>query len=86
MIERNLTTIALLALQQVKLAEVFANFDGDGDGGLSEGELFADFRLGPRPLGDIIADPEGVDWAAFAARFGKVGFLVTDLLPPGRRQ
>ncbi|NKB48708.1 MAG: hypothetical protein GKS02_05005 [Alphaproteobacteria bacterium] len=85
-IERNLTSVALLTLKQAKLATVFANFDANDDGGLSEDELFADFQIDQRPFGDIVADPDAVDWRAFAARFGKVGFLIIDLLPPSHRK
>lgn len=85
-IERNLISIVLLTLRQAKLATVFANFDTDKSGGLSEGELFADFRLDSRPFAKIVSDPNAVDWQDFAARFGKVGFLVLDLLPPSHRK
>ena len=84
-IERNLISVGLLTLQHAKPAAVFASFDADRDGGLSEDELFTDFQLDQRPLAKIIADPKGVDWSAFAARFGKVGFLIRDLLPPSHR-
>ncbi len=85
-IERNLISISLLTLHQAKLARVFAKFDADSDGGLSEDELFADFRLDQRPLAKIVSDPNAVDWKSFAARFGKVGFLVLNLLPPSHRK
>jgi len=84
--ERNLISIGLLALPHANLATIFARFDADADGGLSEDELFADFELDRRPLDKIISDPDGVDWSAFAARFGKIGFLVLDLLPPSHRK
>jgi len=84
--ERNLISIGLLALPHANLATIFARFDADADGGLSEDELFADFELDQRPLDKIISDPDGVDWKAFAARFGKIGFLVLDLLPPSHRK
>ncbi len=84
--EHNLISIGLLALPRANLAAIFARFDADADGGLSEDELFADFALDQRPLGKIIADPGGVDWKSFAARFGKIGFLVLDFLPPSHRE
>ncbi len=84
--ERNLIAIGLLTLQHAKLDNVFAKFDTDGNGGLSEQEMFADFEVDQRPFGDIVADPDSVDWPAFAERFGKVGFLVMDLLPPSHRR
>ncbi|MDH3738313.1 MAG: hypothetical protein OER92_03900 [Alphaproteobacteria bacterium] len=84
--ERSILSISLLAFQQVKLADVFAKFDSDKNGGLSEGELFADFKLDQRPMAKIISDPASVDWNSLAARFGEVGFLLLDLLPPGHRK
>ena len=84
--ERTLTTVSLMVLQHAGLPEVFANFDGDRNGRLSQAELFADFRLDHRPFKDIVNDPAAVDWESFAARFGKVGFLITDLLPPSHRK
>ena len=84
--ERNMISIALLAFQQVKLADVFGKFDSNNDGGLSEGELFADFKLDQRPMAKIVADDNGVDWQSLAARFGEVGFLLLDLLPPSHRK
>lgn len=85
-VERNLLTVGLFALQQARPDAVFANFDANRDGGLSEGELFADFRLDQRPLGVIIADPAGVDWQRLAARFGKVGEMMRGLLPASQRK
>ncbi len=85
-IERSMISVALMVFQHAGIRKVFANFDTDADGSLSQSELFADFRLDQRPFKDVIADPKGVDWKSFAARFGKVGFLITDLLPPSHRQ
>jgi hypothetical protein len=84
--ERNSISIGLLALPHANLATIFSRFDADADGGLSEDELFADFELDQRPLAKIISDPDGVDWNSFAARFGKIGFLVLDLLPLSHRK
>jgi hypothetical protein len=84
-IERNLIAVALLALRYAGPAQVFANFDADRDGGLSTEELFADFRIDRRPFGKIVKDPKAVNWKRFAGRFGKVGYLITDLLPSSHK-
>lgn len=84
-IERNLTVVGLLAMRYAGPAQVFANFDANRDGGLSTEELFADFRIDRRPFGKIVKDPKAVDWKRFAGRFGKVGYLITDLLPPSHK-
>jgi hypothetical protein len=78
--ERSMIAVALMVFKHAGLRKVFTNFDADGR--LSQAELFADFRLDQRPFKDVIADRDGVDWKRFAARFGTVGFLITDLLPP----
>lgn len=83
--ERSSISIGLLALPRANLATVFANFDANRDGGLSEDELFADFRLDQRPLAKIIADPDGVDWTTFATRFGEIGLFLLEMLPARRR-
>lgn len=85
-VERSLIAVALMVFKHAGLPEVFANFDADADGRLSQAELFADFRLDRRSFKDVIADPDAVDWKRFAGRFGKVGFLITDLLPSSHRK
>lgn len=85
-IERNLTAVALMVMKYAGLPQVFGNFDTDGDGALSKAELFADFRIDHRPFAKIVKDPRAVDWKSFAGRFGKVGYLITDLLPPSHRR
>jgi hypothetical protein len=85
-IERNMTFVGLMVMKHAGLPQVFANFDANGDGVLSRAELFADFRIDRRPFGAIVKDPKAVDWKAFAARFGKVGYLITGLLPPSHRR
>jgi len=84
--ERSLIAVALAVFAYADLPKAFANFDADGDGRLSKAEMFADFRLDKRSFRDVVADPDGVDWTRFAARFGKVGALITDLVPPRGRK
>jgi hypothetical protein len=84
--ERNIIAVGLMIINHAELAKVFANFDANGDGGLTSAEMFADFRMDRRPFRAIVKDPNAVNWKAFAARFGKVGFLITGLVPkPSRR-
>ncbi len=78
--------VALMVVRHAGLARVFANFDTNADGALSTEELFADFRTDQRSFGAVVKDPKGVNWKTFAQRFGKVGFLITDLLPPSHRR
>jgi hypothetical protein len=60
---------------------VFSNFDSNGDGGLDEDEMFADFDLDQRPFAELVSDPDAVDWQSFATRFGPAGILIIGLLP-----
>ena len=83
--ERTSVWVGLLALPTANIATVFANFDSDRDGSLSEAELFADFRLDQRPLAKIVADPDSVNWTALATRFGEIGLFLLKLLPANRR-
>ncbi len=85
-LERNMIAVALMVVRHAGLARVFANFDTNADGALSTEELFADFRTDQRSFGAVVKDPKGVNWKTFAQRFGKVGFLITDLLPPSHRR
>ena len=79
---RGIVAVALLVTQDSQLPGVFNNFDTNGDGKLDEAELFADFTLDQRRFGDVMADPNGVDWQGFANRFGPAGLLILGLLPP----
>jgi hypothetical protein len=81
-LERNLTAVGLMILKYAGIEQVFANFDADGDGGIDSKELFADFRMDRRPFRAIVVDPKAANWKSFAQRFGKVGFLITDLVSP----
>ena len=85
-LERNMISVALMVIHHAGLAKVFSNFDTNADGGLNNDELFADFRLDQRSFGAVIKDPKSVNWKSFAQRFGKVGFLIIDLLPPSHRR
>ena len=85
-LERNMIAVALMVVHHAGLAKVFSNFDTNADGTLSNKELFADFRIDHRSFGAIVKDPKSVNWKTFAQRFGKVGFLITDLLPPPHRR
>ncbi len=83
---RGIVAVALLVTQDSQLPGVFSNFDTNGDSRLDEGELFADFTLDDRPFGDVMADPNGVDWQGFTSRFGQAGMLIWGLLPAEYRQ
>jgi hypothetical protein len=78
--ERGAIALALMALESAGSGAVFSGFDQDGDGRVGRAEIFADFRLDRRPFNAVVADPDAVDWQAFADRFGKSGRLFLPLL------
>lgn len=80
--ERSIIAVALLVTNDAQISDVFSNFDSNGDGGLEESELFADFTMDQRPFAELVSDPDAVDWKAFATRFGPAGILILGLLPP----
>ena len=69
-------------VDSVGLPNLFAGFDEDGDGGLSQAELLADVRLDERPIGKVLLDPEAVDRKALAGRLGKLSPMLDALLKP----
>ena len=79
-------SVALMVVRHAGLPNVFANFDANSDGALTNEELFADFRIDQRSFSAIVKDPKSVNWKTFAQRFGKVGFLIKDLLPPSHQR
>jgi hypothetical protein len=78
---RSIIAVALLVTQDEQIPGVFSNFDSNGDGGIDEDEMFADFTLDQRPFTEVVSDPDAVDWQSFATRFGPTGLLIIALLP-----
>lgn len=79
--ERMLVGLALIGMKSAGEAQVFENFDVDGDGGLSHDELFADVQLDKRPFAVLVNDPDGVNWQMLAGRFGTFGRSLVGMLP-----
>jgi len=79
--ERGIVAVALLVTQDSQIPDVFSSFDSNGDGGLDEDEMFADFKLDERPFSELVSDPNAVDWQTFATRFGPAGLLIIGMLP-----
>ncbi|MGE0651524.1 MAG: hypothetical protein AB7P12_07225 [Alphaproteobacteria bacterium] len=80
--ERSSVAVALMILKSAGTPQVIAGFDSNGDGGISNTEMFQDFRIDRRPFGAIVRDRKSVDWSALSQRFGKVGGLLKGLEPP----
>jgi hypothetical protein len=77
--ERERLIMGLLIVQAVGPDQLFASYDNDGDGLLSQEEVTADIRLDKRPLPEIMSDPDSVDWNGFAARAGDAAPLLKRL-------
>jgi Ca2+-binding EF-hand superfamily protein len=78
--ERDKLIMGLLLVQTVGPQQLFASYDGDGDGALSREELTADIRLDKRPLPELLSDPASIDWDSLAARAGDAAPLLRQLL------
>ena len=78
MTKRERTSVALgsYAVQAIGLENFIAAYDDDADGALSRQELLADVTLDQRPLGQVLQDPEAVDWAAVQRRLGPAAPLL----------
>ena len=72
--------IAAAVLDNVGVDEIFNGFDENKDNRIDRAEMFADFRLDARPFGELVTDPEAVDWQSFANRFGRTGQLFLPVL------
>lgn len=69
-------------VDSVGLPTLFAGFDSDGSGDLSQKELLADVRLDERPIAKVLLDPKAVDRKAIAGRLGKLSPMLDALLKP----
>lgn len=73
--------IGMLLADGLTMERLFAAFDADRDGKVTQKELFADVKLDSRPLGVVLADPAAVDRAGFARRLGLPPQLTGGLFP-----
>lgn len=77
--ERNALTLGLLVIDSMGMEQIVGGFDADMDGSVTRMELLADITLDERPLGKILVDPEAVDRAEVARRFGAASALLPQL-------
>ena len=66
--ERTSVAIGAYAMQAIGEKNFVAAYDSDGDGALTREELLADVTLDERPLGQVLQDPDAVDWASLQQR------------------
>ncbi|MEM7169294.1 MAG: hypothetical protein AAF530_03950 [Pseudomonadota bacterium] len=74
--------LGLFLVNSAGLDALFAGFDVDQDGILTQEEFLADVQLDERPLGDTLLDEDAVDRPAVAARFGALAPLLQKVYPP----
>lgn len=80
--ERQKLIMGLLIVQTVGVGQVFASYDADADGRLSEAEATADLRLDERPLPQLLADPGAVNWQQLSSRAGVAAPLLRRFFVP----
>jgi len=68
--ERTSVAIGSYAMQAIGLTNFIQAYDSDGDGALTQQELLTDITLDERPLGQVLQDPEAVDWLSLQHRLG----------------
>ena len=68
--------MGLMLVDSAGLPVLFANYDLNGDGRMTQAELFADVALDDRPLPWILADRDAVDLQASRRKLGALGPLL----------
>lgn len=74
--ERMSLNLARSLARVVPLSPLFALYDENGDGQLSQEELLADIEMDGRPMATILADGAATDWDAIRARLGRSASLL----------
>lgn len=64
------------------LPNLFASYDANGDGQLTQAELLADVKLDKRPLGQVLTDDKAVNRQRFSQRLGPLSKLAEALMQP----
>lgn len=64
------------------LPNLFASYDTNADGRLTQAELLADVRLDERPLGKVLTDEKSVDRQRLSQRLGPLSKLAESLMQP----
>jgi hypothetical protein len=74
--------MGLWVVDSAGLPNLFASYDTNGDGRLTQAELLADVKLDERPLGKVLTDEKSVDRQRFSQRLGPLSKLAESLMQP----
>ena len=72
--------MGLMLVDSAGLPTLFGNYDLNGDGKLTQKELFADVKLDNRPLPWILADRNAVDLQTSRRKLGALGPLLDSVI------
>lgn len=72
--------MGLMLVDSAGLPTLFGNYDLNGDGKLTQKELFADVKLDNRPLPWILADRNAVDLPTSRRKLGALGPLLDGVI------
>lgn len=80
--EKANVAMGLWVVDSAGLPNLFAGYDTNGDGRLTQAELLADVKLDERPLGKVLTDEKSVDRQRFSQRLGPLSKLAESLMQP----
>lgn len=80
--EKANVAMGLWVVDSAGLPNLFASYDANGDGRLTQSELLADIKLDERPLGKVLTDDKSVDRQRFSQRLGPLSKLAESLMQP----
>lgn len=74
--------MGLWVVDSAGLPALFAGYDANGDGRLTQAELLADVRLDQRPLAEVLTDDRAVNRQRFSQRLGPLSKLAEAMMQP----
>jgi hypothetical protein len=80
--EKANVAMGLWVVDSAGLPNLFASYDANGDGKLTQAELLADVKLDQRPLGQVLTDEKAVNRQRFSQRLGPLSKLAEALMQP----
>ena len=78
--EKANVAMGLWVVDSAGLPALFASYDANGDGKLTQAELLADVKLDQRPFGQVLTDEKAVNRQRFSQRLGPLSKLAESLM------